>query len=596
MSDIIRDLGDFEPGRWSLKDLLPATKGPELEEILASLEEAVCQVEASRELLTADIPVDDFVRLMALTERIAILSNRLGGYAALWYSEDTQDQEALAFRGRIEKLLTEVENRTLFFSLWWKGLEDEPANRLLVISGDNAYYLESLRLLRPYTLSEPEEKIVNLKNLNGLDALTTLYEMIGNAFTFKVEIDGESQELNRSELMVYARDPRPDVRAAIYKELYRIFGEQGTVLGQIYQHVVRDWASEQVSLRGFSSAIAVRNLHNDIPDEVVDNLLEVCRANAGLYRRYFRLKAGWLGLDKLRRYDLYAPLSASTKVYPFDVAARMVLDSLNDFAPVLAQHAHRVFAEGHLDSEIRPRKDTGAFCYGVLPGLTPWVLVNYNGQPYDVATLAHELGHAVHALMAADHSPLTFHSSLPLAETASVFSEILLLERLLAEEDDPDLRRDVLAHFVDDTYATVMRQAYFVLFEREAHALIEEGQTTDVLASHYLAGLQEQFGDAVEVSDEFRWEWVTIPHIYVAPFYCYAYSFGQLLVLALYQQFKQEGEAFIPRYLALLAQGGSKSPRAILAQAGIDVASRSFWQGGFDVIAGLIGELEKMAR
>jgi oligoendopeptidase F len=223
------------------------------------------------------------------------------------------------------------------------------------------------------------------------------------------------------------------------------------------------------------------------------------------------------------------------------------------------------------------------------------VLVNYNGKANDVATLAHELGHAVHALMASEHSVLTFHSSLPLAETASVFSEMLLLERLLGEETDPAVRRDILARFVDDSYATVMRQAYFVLFEREAHALIEEGRTTDYLSKQYLSNLQEQFGDAVELSDEFRWEWVSIPHIYRTPFYCYAYSFGQLLVLALYRQFETEGQSFIPKYLRILAYGGSKSPAEILDEAGIDVGSSDFWQGGFDVIAGMIDELTALA-
>jgi oligoendopeptidase F len=190
---------------------------------------------------------------------------------------------------------------------------------------------------------------------------------------------------------------------------------------------------------------------------------------------------------------------------------------------------------------------------------------------------------------------LTFDSSLPLAETASVFAEMLLLERLLSWESDPVVRRDMLARFVDDTYATVMRQAYFVLFEREAHVLVEEGQTTDLMAERYLANLQEQFGNAVALSDEFRWEWVSIPHIYERPFYCYAYSFGQLLVLALYQQFKAEGEAFVPKYLKILAYGGSKSPAEILGEVGIDIASAAFWQGGFDVIAGMIQELEKLA-
>jgi len=585
----------FEQTRWSLQDLLPAPQGSEFDQLLADLEAAVAQLEAGRDRLSPDLSTHDFHRFMALSEQIATLSNRLGYYSGLWLAEDTQNQDALAFQGRIYKLLTEIENRTLFFDLWWKELDDGAAAPLLAASGDNAYHLESLRRFKPHTLSEPEEKIINLKDVNGVAALLNVYEMFTNAFTFKVEIDGEAKELTRDELMVYARDPRPEVRAAIYQELYRVYVEQGTVLGQIYQHVVRDWASENLTLRHFDSPISVRNLSNDIPDAAVDVLLQVCRENAPLFQRYFQLKAGWLGLDKLRRYDIYAPLSTSDKTYPFDEAANLVLESLRNFSPQLAAHARQVFAQGHLDSEIRPRKTSGAFCASALPGLTPWVLVNYTGRVYDVATLAHELGHAVHGLMASDHSVLTFHSSLPMAETASVFSEMLLLDRLLAGESDPALRREILARSVDDAYATVMRQAYFVLFEREAHDLIEQGQTIDALSTRYMANLEEQFGQAVEMSDEFRWEWVSIPHIYRTPFYCYAYSFGQLLVLALYRQYQAEGESFIPKYLKILAYGGSKSPAEILDEAGIDIASATFWQGGFDVIAGMIAELETLA-
>jgi len=585
----------FQQSLWSLRDLLPATEGPEFNAILSDLESAVAELEAGRERLSPDLPEAGFRSLVGLVERIATLSFRLSTYAGLWFAQDMQEQNALAFRGRMDKLLTDIQNRTLFFTLWWKGLDDAAAARLLPAGGDAAYYLESLRRFKPHTLSEPEEKVVNLKNVNGSEALVTVYEMITNAFTFKLEVDGEVRELTRAQLMVYARDPRPEIRAAAYQELYRVFGSQSTVLGQIYQYVARDWASENMSLRHFSAPIAVRNLHNDIPDPVVDTLLEVCRANAPVFQRYFRLKASWLGLPRLRRYDIYAPLSDSDKTYPFDTAVRMVLDSLHEFSPILAGHARRVLAEGHLDSEIRPRKDNGAFCASALPGLAPWVLVNYNGKADDVATLAHELGHAVHALMAADHSPLTFHSSLPLAETASTFAEMLLVERLLAAESDPELRRTILARSVDDSYATVLRQAYFVLFEREAHALIEQGHTSDALSERYLANLAQQFGDALELNDEFRWEWVSIPHIYSVPFYCYAYSFGQLLVLSLYRQFKAEGAGFIPKYLNILAYGGSRSPAEILAEAGIDIAQAAFWQGGFDVIADMIAQLEALA-
>jgi oligoendopeptidase F len=585
----------FELARWSLLDLLPATKGPEFDQVVGELESAVAELESNRDRLSPDMEAGEFLSLVDLVSQIAAVSARLRAYGYLWFSEDTQEQQALAFRGRVEKLLTDVQNRILFFTLWWKGLDDEPAARLLAAGGDYAYYLESLRRFKPHTLSEPEEKVINLKDVNGVQALVTVYEMITNAFVFEVEIDGRVQKLNRSELMVYAYDPRPEVREAIYRELYRVYAREGTVLGQIYQYLVRDWASENLELRHFAAPIAPRNLANDIPDPVVDTLLEACRANAGLFQRYFRLKAKWLGVDKLRRYDIYAPLTASEKTFPFDDAADMVLASLEDFSPVMAGHARRVFAEGHMDSEVRPRKDSGAFCYSVVPGLTPWVLLNYTGQVRDVATLAHELGHAIHALMAADHTPLTFHSSLPLAETASVFSEMLLLERVLAQESDPAVRRDVLARFVDDAYATVLRQAYFVLFERDAHKLIADGQTTDQLSAHYLENLREQFADSLELSEEFRWEWTAIPHIYHTPFYCYAYSFGQLLVLALYRQYQEEGEPFIARYEKILAYGGSRNPAEILAEAGIDIASLEFWNGGFAIIDEMMDELETLS-
>jgi len=369
----------FELSRWSLADLLPATKGPELEQVLSELETAIAELEAGRELLSPDLPEAEFQRLLGLVETLSALASRLEAYSYLWFASDTQDQEALAFRGRIDNLLADVRNRTLFFSLWWKGLDDGPAGRLLAASGDDAHYLATLRQFKPHTLSEPEEKVINLKDVNGGRALRTLYNMLTSELTFKLEVDGEVKELTRTELTPYIMGPSPELRAAAYQELYRVFGERRAVLSQIYQHIVRDWASENLTLRHFASPISVRNLLNDIPDPVADTLLEVCRRNAGLFQRYFRLKAGWLGVDKLRRYDIYAPISASTRTYSFDEGARMALDSLHDFSPTLAQLAKRVFDDDHLDSEVRPRKDTGAFCYGVVPGLTPWVQVNYNG-------------------------------------------------------------------------------------------------------------------------------------------------------------------------------------------------------------------------
>jgi oligoendopeptidase F len=487
-----------------------------------------------------------------------------------------------------------VENNTLFFSLWWKDLSDADADRLMKNSGDYRYWLEQLRHLKPHTLSEAEEKIINIKNVTGMGAMTTLYDAITNRYTFKVEVDGEMKEMTRGELMSYVRQADPDLRARCYQELYRVFGEDGSILGQMYQTIVRDWHNEEVDLRHFTSPISARNLGNDLPDAVIDTLLKVCEKNTGTFQRFFKLKAKMLGQDKLRRYDIYAPLAKSGKTYTFDEAMDKVFASFREFDPRFETLAKRVFADDHMDAEVRKGKQSGAFCATVLPSLTPWVKLNYQGHADDVSTMAHELGHSIHSMLAEEHTLFTQQACLPLAETASTFGEMMLLDRLLSEESDVNVKRDLLFRQMDDAYATIQRQAFFALFEKKAHQMVMDGASVDEMAAAYLENLKEQFGDSVEVTDEFQWEWVSIPHIYHTPFYVYAYAFGQLLVFALYKQFKAEGDSFKPRYIKLLAAGGSEAPVQVLKEAGIDISLASFWQGGFDVISGLVDQLEKI--
>jgi oligoendopeptidase F len=589
---------------WDLSELLPSPSEEVIAERFAKLESALQEFEACRASLAPAAPPITPQQLLAIlrrfdaiTEQTSVLSN----YASLWFNSDTGNQEAITFRNRVRQAVTAATNRILFFGLWWKGLSDEEAQALLptpeaaassMQPADYRHYLLELRRLSPYTLDEKSEQIINIKDDNGIAAILTLYLMLTNRMEFELEVDGETKRLTRDALTGYAFSTRPELRAAAYRELYRVFEQDATVLGQIYFNVVRDWHEEAVGLRGYPSAIAVRNTDNDIPDRAVDVLLEVARANAAMFQRYFRLKAGWLGLDRLRRFDIYAPLTGSERKIPYEEAVRTVLDTFGEFDPRFAGLAERVFAENHLDGELRKGKRGGAFCSTVLPRLTPWVLVNYTGRVRDVTTLAHELGHAVHSMLAESHSILTQHASLPLAETASVFAEMLITDRLLREESDPLARRDLLASAVDDVYATVERQSYFVLFELEAHRAILAGRSLDDLNEIYLANLAEQFGDSVAVPAEFRYEWLSIPHIFQTPFYCYAYSFGQLLVLALYRRYQEQGAAFKPGYLKMLSYGGSARPEAILSEVGIDMTDRSFWQGGFDLVRQRIDELE----
>ncbi len=577
---------------WRLEGLLESTDTDYIDHLKTELENSLKEIETNRKILTDDISPVDFAYFLSLYERSYRLVLRLECYATLWFDADTQSQDALSFKGQMDQLYLEAQNRPLFFSLWWKALDDAAADRLLAEAGDLTYYLKKMRTFKPYTLSESEEKLINLKNVNGVDAIVTLYDMLTNNFSYTLNLKGEEKTMTREELTNYIRSPKADLRQSAYDELYRVYGEQANILAQMYTHRVRDWANEQMQLRDFQSPIAVRNLMNDIPDGVVDTLLDVVAGESKVFHRYFRLKAKWLGVEQLRRYDLYAPLNTSEKHIDYPQAVDMVLDTLHSFSPILGGYAQRVFADQHIDSEVRLGKRGGAFCASVFPELTPYVLMNYTGNVRDVATLAHELGHAIHSMAAAEHSVFTFHAPLPLAETASVFSEMLLTDRLLQEESDPAVQRDLLVTALDDAYATVLRQTYFVLFEKEAHRLILEGKTFEELNAAYLANLQHQFGDVFEIADVFKWEWICVPHIYHMPFYCYAYSFGQLLVLALYQQYKNEGQSFIPRYLKILAYGGSASPSHILTEAGIDMGSADFWRGGFRVLEGMVDDLE----
>ena len=580
--------------KWSLEDLFPSFESPELEKTYKDLDEQVTAFEALRPTLKADMDVENFMEMLDSSEKSTRLAHRLYSFAGLAFSADTQDQTAQSAQSRVEQFLAEVQNRTLFFDLWWKDLDAETAERFMDVAGDYRYYLEEIRNFKPHTLSEAEEKILNIKNVTGSSALITLYSAITNRYVFKMDVAGETKEMTRGELMTYVRGADADLRAAAYQELYQVYGDDGPILGQMYQTRVRDWGNENVNLRSFAEPISARNLGNDIPDEAVDTLLDVCAKNTDVFQRFFKLKAKHLGVDKLRRYDVYAPVVKSEKTYEFGKAAEMVMGSFATFDPKLATLAQRVFDDDHLDSEVRKGKRGGAFCWSVTPEMAPWVLLNYQGRADDVATMAHELGHAIHSMLAGDHTIFTFHSSLPLAETASTFAEMMLVDQLLAEETDESVRRDLLFRQVDDSYATIMRQAFFALFERKAHQMVIENASVDELAAAYLKNLEAQFGDAIEVSDEFKWEWVSIPHIYHTPFYVYAYAFGQLLVLSLYKQFKAEGEAFKPRYLKLLSAGGSQAPEKILTEAGIDIRSAEFWQGGFDVIKDLVEQLEAL--
>jgi len=584
--------------KWDLSDILPHTSGTEFDSYIENLKKDVSLYEQYRENLPKT--KEEIEESMRLNEKISETASRIGAYAAKKSHEDVRDQEAQAFNTKMGDMLTDIQNKTLFLNLWWKGLDDETAAKLLPEHKEYAYALSEIRKNRKYALSEEVEKAINIKDKNGASELMKIYNDITNSFTFTmkagkktVKKDGKTQKFTRDELMKYARSEKPEERKAAYKSLYGKYEESSRVLGGIYSAIVKDRLDEGVGMRGHKSSIGIRNLSNNIPDDAVDALLDTCKENREVFQEFFKLKAKMIGAEKLRRYDIYAPVKKLERKIDFDTAVKTVFEAFDAFHPEFGRLGRKPFDENHVDSEIREGKMGGAYCSYVIPGMTPYLLLNYAGTLEDMFTVAHEDGHAIHGMNAKGHSLFVFDSSIPMAETASTFAEAVLSGHLTDKETDNEVKKYMLASQIDGMYATIMRQAHFVMFEKEAHDMIAKGATVDELSAKYLENLKEQFGDAVDVSDEFKHEWISIPHIYSTPFYCYAYSFGNLLALSLYDKCKKD-PSFKESYFKILEYGGSQSTEKILSEVGIDIKSREFWQGGFDVIKGMVKDLGEM--
>ena len=577
---------NYKLGTWDLSELVKNPKSPAFQKQIKELENQAVKFEKIKSNLDPKMSSKKFMNIIQQIEEISKNMSKIGGYASLSYSSDTQSDEATSLMTKMSKLGSEISNKILFFDLWWKTqVDDKNAKRLMKDAGEITEYLSHKRLFAKYALSEPEERIINTLDVTGISALVKLYDKITNAFEYKMKIGNKSKTMTREELTNYVRSTNPKIRETAYKTILTKYTESKGVVGEIYQNIVLNWRDEGIEIRGYESPISMRNIGNDVDDKTIESLLSICRKNSPVFQKFFVQKAKMLKMKKLRRYDLYAPAAANIKEknYAYDKSVKLVFESLGKFSSTLEEYARKVFNENHIDSAIRQGKRDGAFCSTLTPKITPYVLVNFTGKSRDVFTLAHELGHAVHSQAAQDRSILVQDAPLPLAETASTFSELLLYDNLSDKISDNE-KKIMLAEKIDDLYATIMRQSFFTIFEVDAHKQIGEGTTINEISKTYLQNLKEQFGNSVSLSDDFAIEWSCIPHFYHTPFYCYAYSFGNLLALSLFQRYKKEGKDFVPAYMSILAAGGSKKPEKLLAEYGFDIRSPKFWQEGFDYV------------
>ena len=584
-------------------DLDPLVEGEGETGVDRQLDEAVTAASEFAERYAGKVgefDVTGLAQAMHELERIHELIGRAGSYAALRFSTDTADPTRGALLQRVQERGTELETKLLFFDLEWAALDDARADELLAVrdSGDDElefcrHHLRTVRRYRPHLLSEKEEKLLAEKSISSQSAWARLFGEVVAAL--RVDLDGNEVTLDvaLSRLQVADRDTRIAAAKAVSETL-----EPGLrTRGFIYNTLVYDKSVED-RLRAYPNWLASRNLANEASDESVMALIEAVRRRYDVPRRWYALKAKLMGIPKLADYDRMAPVFQEDLTFSFGEARDLVLDTYDAFAPEAGRITRRFFEEHWIDAPVRPNKRGGAFCSYTVPSAHPYVMLNYTARRRDVLTMAHELGHGLHAALAQPQGVYHQGTPLTLAETASVFGETLVFERLLAATDNDDQRLSLLAERLDASMATVFRQMSMNRFEHLIHTRRrDEGElSTDRIGELWLESQTEMFGDSVELSDGYRIWWSYIPHFINTPGYVYAYAYGQLLALSAYRRFTQEGDSFIPRYLELLAAGGSRSPEELGAIVGIDLADPGFWDAGLALIDEQLSAAEKLAE
>jgi oligoendopeptidase F len=579
---------------WDLSDLFPSRDGPETKAEIEALEGQAKGFDADYAGKLAGLSGSQLAgavrRYEALEERLG----RLMSYAQLVYAGDMSDLANGKFYQSCQEAATRISSALLFFTLELNRLDEAELERKLE-DPDLARYrpwLRDLRAFRPYQLPDDVEKLLHEKALSSRSAWVRLFDETMASLRFP--LDGE--ELTNAEILNRMSDHDAGVRERAAKCFGKVLIDNGRLFALITNTLAKDKAIED-EWRGLARPVSARNLANFVEDQVVDALVEaVVEAYPRLSHRYYALKAKWLGKDRLPYWDRNAPLPGDDdRTIPWDEARETVLGAYAHFSPELAGIGATFFDKPWIDAPVRPGKASGAFAHPTVPSAHPYLLLNYQGRVRDVMTLAHELGHGVHQVLAGAQGHLMSATPLTLAETASVFGEMLTFQSLLRATEDPEKRRIMLAGKVEDMLNTVVRQIAFHRYETAVHAQRKEGELLpEDLGEIWMRTQTEALGPAFEFDETYRVFWAYIPHFLHVPFYVYAYAFGDCLVNSLYAVYQEAEEGFADKYLEMLRAGGSKRHKELLAPFGLDASDPAFWRKGLGVIAGMIDELERL--
>jgi len=581
--------------QWDLNELYTGPNDPRIE---ADLTEARRRAEMFAQqyrgkIASGELDSVALARALAEYEALSEVEHRPSFYANLLFSADTQNLKAQQLVQRTREASTETANLLIFFSLELIALDDERMAKLLATPETRGYqhYLETLRRFKPHTLSEKEEQVANQKNLTGRSAFEQLYEELTGSLRFKVTVDGEEQELTDGEVMALLRHPDRQLREQVFTTFLETHAQHSLVLTTVFNNVFLDHKVE-CEMRHYPDVVLPTHLANEIAPQTVEAMMQAVEQHYPLVQEYFQLKARLLGVEKLKNTDVYAPIEAEPEQLTFAQAQALILTAFGRFSEQFAALASDFFTKRWIDAEVRAGKRGGAFCAAFSPRHHPYVLCSYNGTGRDVSTIAHELGHGIHYSLSREQKLVDYDAPLVLAETASVFAEIVLTRHLLAETKKPEARRALLCDLLEEMYGTVFRQTALTRFEMAAHQQRRDGQlSANDIGELWLQEQKKVFGESVEMIPAYRWGWSYISHFIHSRFYCYSYSFGELLTLALFQRYLDEGEAFVPGYMRLLESGGSQRPEQALAQLGIDINQPEFWNRGFRVVEGFLADL-----
>jgi oligoendopeptidase F len=585
---------------WDLSDLYTGIDDPRINADLATaLSDAEAFAARWRGKIDAALTAAGLAGAMAEQEALLDRAYRAACYAQLVFAADTADAKIGALMQRVQEQTTTIGTRLIFFDLAIIELPDAPAERLLAdpLLARYAHHLRNIRKYKPHRMSEGEETILAELDNTGASAWQRLFDETLGALRCQVALPEGTVERNEEETLALLHDPERARRKAGADALTASLRANQRLLTYVFNTLTQDHAVHD-RLRNYPEPMAARHLANEIRPATVAALLDACDRHNPTVQRYYRTKAKLLGLADFADYDRYAPLSvAEGDVVPFAAARDTVLGAYHAFSPRMAAIAREFFDKRWIDAEVRDGKRGGAFSHGMVPSTHPYVFANYTGQRRDVMTLAHELGHGVHQYLAREQG--LFHADTPLtmAETASVFGEMLVFQQLLRDTPAKEARLALLCGKLEDSFATVFRQACMTRFEQALHAARRaEGELApERIHALWLAANRAMFGDSVHLRDDYALWWMYIPHFVHTPFYCYAYAFGELLVLALYRRYEEEGAAFVPKYLALLRSGGSAAPETLLGRIGIDVNDPTFWDGGLELLKRMVEQVEELA-